>query len=187
MSKESPLRRCAVLAGPSWPKPLQASCQAQIEGPGGSGCPRGPPLQWQNKAATSLGLLRRWLAKDGWTELKPWVWQHTNAHSRPQESRLSLEHRNALVPKLEHAIRHQWRAQQFLTWSLIVAGAGRSTLRGRGRLSSPQGPRVSVVSDAWLRVSQQTSGTCSLCGGTYVGVALLLILRARMLKGRIIG
>ena len=144
-------------------------------------------FRWQNKAATTVGLLRRWLASDGWTETRPWVWKHTNAHSRPADSVISLERRNFRVPKLEHAIRHLWRAQQFLSWSLgdrheardlVGRGGLRQVLRDfedidlmrtRRQLETSGACRAvllgSVVSDAWLAVAMQQSDTCALCHG----------------------
>ena len=53
---------------------------------------------WQNKAATCVGLLRRWLANNGWEHL-------CAEDSQQQPISLAL-----------HNIRQQWRRQQFIHW-----------------------------------------------------------------------
>ena len=73
-------------------------------------------VRWQNRAATALGLLRRWLSQQGWQEVQPWSWRNTNRHCLQAEKTLSLLAND--MQKQLHAIRYHWRAQHFLEWSV---------------------------------------------------------------------
>ena len=143
-------------------------------------------LTWQNKAATSLGLLRRWLAGQGWTEAEPWFWHHPFTYCAPCECVLDLR-RPGLLPAALHAVRAQWRAGHFATWVMgprhevrdltsrfsrheLLSEYGRTDLRLTRSLVDLSGAHRTVllgavVSSMWLfRSGATSSGACPLCG-----------------------
>ena len=143
-------------------------------------------FEWHNRAASSVGLLRRWLKEQGWCVLGPWVWRHSNAYSHASERMLSLEGPCVTqdLSRQLHALRYQWRAQHFLGWALgsrhetrdLVSRRGlRRLFRGfqdidleKTRLAPQSGGAAravllgAVVSDSWLAASQQVPNRCSL-------------------------
>ena len=149
---------------------------------------RGIVTRWHDRAASSVGLLRRWLKEQGWRESRPWVWRHGNAHSSAEERVLSLEApcSEQVLSRQLHALRYQWRAQHFLDWALGARHEARDLVSRRGlrrllrdfqaidlektRQALQLGGACravllgAVVSDAWLSVSQQLPDRCSLCG-----------------------
>ena len=65
---------------------------------------------WQNKAATCVGLLRRWLVNNGWAEVGPWSW-----HNGRERLCAEVSQQQPVALAL-HNIRQQWRRQQFILW-----------------------------------------------------------------------
>ena len=149
-----------------------------------------PLLEWHDRAASSVGLLRRWLKEQGWSVLRPWIWRHGNVHCHASERTLSLEGPCVaqVLSRQLHALRYQWRAQHFLDWALGSRHEARDLVSRRGlrrllrdfqdidlektrlALQSSGATRAvllgAVVSDSWLAVSQQVPNRCSLCGAS---------------------
>ena len=65
---------------------------------------------WANQAATSVGLLRRWMRKHQWQETGPWAW--TNHHG----TRIRVGANQQQTQKALHEIRQHWRRQHFVKW-----------------------------------------------------------------------
>lgn len=64
-------------------------------------------LSWHNRAGSCVGLLRRWLKTQQWTEVRPWIWQ---------SGRTQLHLDMGEIARSCHLVRQQWRQQQFLGW-----------------------------------------------------------------------
>ncbi|CAE7194102.1 Pol [Symbiodinium sp. CCMP2592] len=108
---------------------------------------------WQSMRQNQgpIMMLRRWMERQGWKALEPWVWEHTDAHSI-LDARLPAHRGNAAwlarggrvvcsLPgqgkaHVAHMLRDAWRAQQWREFSRLryqsSSGCGPFAMAGRG-------------------------------------------------------
>eukprot|EP00438_Fugacium_kawagutii_P019167 Skav219356 [mRNA] locus=scaffold76:498557:500053:- [translate_table: standard] len=71
---------------------------------------RGHGLEWQNQAATPVGMFRRWMKKRGWQEARPWQWKKFNLVLTADDSVAQP------IAAAQDILRQGWRQFMFQSW-----------------------------------------------------------------------
>jgi hypothetical protein len=74
---------------------------------------RARPWPQRSPQGTWLGTVRSWLASLGWSEQRPWLWQHPNLGARGFQISWTSQLSEPDLQREKHELRESWRRQLF--------------------------------------------------------------------------